>query len=465
MTLFLRINVAVVGAFLLALSADAGTPPQHYITGSWVNVRKHDAPDAPVIDHVSVNTPVRRTGSASSHGFCEVEYGPRERGYVACKFLGDTPLRLIDVDQPELNGKPNPNYSPPRAFWIQPSVGRLITAAGHFDSIMSKPGVSAAEINSSQQPQKLTTTRRFLIPELEAMKARLATGVIATAFDIQDRWSVGPPKTPKWKDIKAAQANKSSKFPDNDVRDLFQSWGSRDTPMALIQELELPATRASWFTSQKQVLPPYVSTETASFLLEVPYQARVEGGPTWVPGGRYNDMGYVFGAWDVGVVRTNLVAPVNKHTVFRDGTVRSEPSIVPGGRFPEPDADGSECSVGFSWGDGDAAIQRAVTGSSKGAGNRLFYYYSVDNVPKHKARVTRSRAAFVVQGFVRAETFRFDLDGDDTDDILVWEGFGTSEQSIHDPGHPQAHYRMVFFNIAGEWHLYLVDEYVYGCGC
>ena len=128
-----------------------------------------------------------------------------------------------------------------------------------------------------------------------------------------------------------------------------------------------------------------------------------------------------------------------------------------GGRFPHPDTDGyNDCKEGFAWGESDKVVNHPP----------LFYYFSKHDLPRKKATVNRKKSKFPVAGFIGAETFRFDVDGDGVDDIVVWVGTRPPDvEAINPPELAQADYRVVFFNIAGEWHLLLVDVVTYACGC
>lgn len=440
---------------------------QRYVIGSWVNVRSMPAANAAVIDHVIVNTPVVVANDEAGNGFCEIAYAGGKRGHVTCRLIGDKPLSLQEVGLPHsANGEPNPSYSAPRAFWIEPSVDRLMVAGKYFETVMLKPEELMAEQKPPAEHGERAKVRRFPIPEYEAMKERLRNGVVGF-LGANDR----DIRLAKWQAIKDIAASNPAAggltSEGQSIRNLFRFWGHRDTPMDLIRALELPSIKQSYFRDAGKILPPFATTETASVVFGTPYRAVVKSGPKWIPAGHYSD-GYLFGAWDVGAVETRLVSTVHKHTIFRDGKILSEASDVPGGRFPDTDADGGDCDIGFSWGDAGASILRATFGKIppvKKPGESLFYYFSKDRLADSPASVVRSKTKFSYAGFIKAETFLIDVDRDGVGDILVWEGTGVSEQPIWDPGSAQANYRIIFFNVDGEWHLFLVDEFLYGCGC
>ncbi len=447
--------------------SDHGSPTvPRFVHGSWVNVRSLPAMDADIIDHITANTPVRTTKAVADKEFCEITYGNEKHGYISCRLIGDNPLSIADIGIPyDAKGNNNPSYSATRVFWIQPSVDHLLEAGKHFQSLMLKPGEREIELESAAKNGRLTKVRRFPIPEYEAMKALLKNGVMGFSGANQSEMYRPPPK---WKTIKeiAARNPTADRFSDEErsIYNLFPLWGYRDVPLDLIHAVKLPSVRASYFKDGDRILLQSASTEMASLLFNIPYRAEVKSGPKWIPPGHYND-GYLFGAWDVGAVETRLVLPVHKHTIFRDGEIVSELSDIPGGRFPDKDADGNGCDPGFAWGDAGASILRAIGASGLKPGKRLFYFFSGNALPERQATVVHNKQKFTAAGFTKAETFEIDIDKDGIADILVWEGTGISKQEIHDPGSTQANFRMVFFNIEGEWHLFLVDEFLYGCGC
>lgn len=332
-----------------------------YVTGSWVNVRSLPATNGSVIDHVTVNTPIQLTNDTVGNGFCKITYAGDKQGYIDCRFMGSRPFSLEDVGiANDSRGNPRPSYSASKAFWLQPSVEHLVAAGKYFEATMLKPGEFEAEQKTAMANGRLTRIRRFPIPEYDAMKSRLHNGVkgfiSANKYD-----SYQPPL--RWEILRtlAARIPQSKGFvmEDESISDLFRIWGHRDAPIELILALKLPVVKNSYFQNSSHSLPPFVTTETASAKFDIPYRAVVKSGPKWIPSGHYND-GYIFGAWDAGAVQTNLVTSVQKHTVHRDGEVRSELTTVPGGLFPDIDADGDVCDIGFAWWDGGASIYRAV---------------------------------------------------------------------------------------------------------
>ena len=160
---------------------------------------------------------------------------------------------------------------------------------------------------------------RYPIPEYEAMKSRLNNGVMG--FISTNKYDSYQPM-PRWETLRtlAAKVPRAKGFivEDESISNLFRIWGQRDAPIELILALKLPVVKKSYFQDSAQLLPPFVTTETASAKFNIPYRAVVKSGPKWIPPGHYND-GYIFGAWDVGAVQTNLVTPVKKFTVHRDG--------------------------------------------------------------------------------------------------------------------------------------------------
>lgn len=475
----------VRGALLLLLApaapatfaadeAPGGAWPQKYVSGSWVNVRAAPAAESEVIDHVIVNTPVRVTNDAAGKGYCGVRYAEAEQektGYLACRLIGEQPLQIAEVGAEYRDQQPNPDYSAPRAFWLDPGVERLRAAGLHFEKTMLKPEERAAERPQSEEsgatsePPRL---RRFPIPEYEAMKARLEKGVMGKRQSVANYLEkVFVP----WSEVLAAgraAAGRRQQGIDSVADDVFGgNWSPSAVRLDVVEAIELPAVTASFFSSGEGLLHPSANTEMVSALLGIPYRAKVKSGPKWIPAGHYSD-GYLFGAWDVGAVETRLISPVKSISLYRDGRTVAKASEVPGGVFSDPDADGGGCHIGYSFGDAGTALRRAVAGGGPVPALRdekVMSFYSLQDLPGKKAKVVKTRQPMSVAHFIRAETLSYDLDHDGVADIFLWEGTGRSNQEIHDPGTPQAYYRLVLFNIAGEWRLFIVDEFNYGCGC
>lgn len=387
--------------------------------------------------------------------------------------IGDRVIPLTEVGVRYLSvNVPNPNYSSTRAFWIQPSVERLLDAGRDFERKFLTPEELSIERGdwNGERPDPLPQPRRFKIPEFETMKALLSQGIVAAHSNVEPNNIPRSASLARWSDLKrhANEGNPGDKFSKyNELRALHPIWGLRDPSVELLQRVELPAVGPSMFQDEQEIGRPFDSTELLSEKFAIPFKAVVTSGPTWLPDGHYNPA-YVFGAWDAGTIETELTTDVFKHVVYLNGKVRTEPARIKGGVFPSTDADGSDCNLGFSFGDPAPKFwqnyphDESAKSKSKG---RAFFFYTKNPIEHVATKVGKTTVGLGVDGFSSATNYFFDLNTDGTPDFLLWEGVGTSKQEIHDPGNALPHYRMAFINIAGEWWLLMVDEFLYGCGC
>lgn len=454
--------------------------PQRWIHGSVVNVRRKPDARSEIIAQLRINTPVQSDDRDQGNGYCRIAWEEHHRGYVACNMLGARAIQLAEVGTRYLTSNTlNPNYSASRAFWIEPSVGRLIEAGKEFEErFLTQEELKLERGNwEGERPNPLPTLRRFKIPEFEAMKSLLARGVIASHSNVEPNLIPSSTLLARWSELKRLAlegnpADKSSQY--NELKAQHLDWGQRDPSISLLRQIELPVVRASTFLDEREVGRPNDSTESLSEKFKIPFKAIVTSGPTWLPDGHQNSA-YVFGAWDAGAIETELAKDAFKHIVYANGTIRSERVRVKGGVFPAADADGDACDIGFSFGDAAPSfwrrytkatgVEASTTGPDSKLKGRLFFFYTKKPLEYRIAKISKHTASVGVDGFSSATHYSFDLNRDGIPDLLMWEGSGISNQAIHDPGADLPHYRMAFVNIGGEWHLLAVDEFLYGCGC
>ncbi|MDR2637504.1 MAG: hypothetical protein LBB55_04125, partial [Zoogloeaceae bacterium] len=162
-----------------------------WVWGSWVNVRESADAQGTVINHVTTNTKVE--AEAREGGMCEIEWGTAEakkHGFVTCRLVGKRPLTLEEAtkgNNPLYNReslantlKFNPQYSPPRAFWISPSMRALINVGEYFErTLLSGKQDDLERGGFEYTPDKLPPIVRYPVPEFEAMKALLEKGIVA----------------------------------------------------------------------------------------------------------------------------------------------------------------------------------------------------------------------------------------------------------------------------------------------
>jgi hypothetical protein len=439
-----------------------------------VNVRAEPTASGAVLAQLRVNTPVQASSAATQQGFCEIAWGDSQHGFVSCPLLGDRVLTLQEVGSEYLlDGRtPNPNYSATRAFWIEPGLEWLLASGRYFESRFLTAEQQAAEQQFEGDWDARPEPQRFPIPEFEAMKTLMRNGVVGAVSNLEPmRRITQSPTLASWSKVKAVAkagnpSDNSSMY--NELRGLHPTWGLRDPSVALLQKMELPKVRSSLFKNESEIGRPLAKTEEISAKFSIPYQAKVLTGPQWIPDGHYNTA-YVFGAWDAGAIETRLAREVYKHTIYASGKIVSERTVVKGGEYPPSDADNSECNIGFSLGDANPQVWKALgagySAPPKESARGLFYFYSKGPLPYAHAKVSKQMYEIFVDGFIGSTTRHFDIDSDGATDLLMWEGTGISKQEIHDPNEYLPHYRMMFININAEWYLLAVDEFLYGCGC
>lgn len=161
-----RLLALVLGAGFGCVQA-AATP--QFVHGAWVNVRQAPNARAAVLDHVNTNDPVLVT--ARQGDWCAIRYGEDRggdlrEGFVSCRLLGGRRLTLDDAAD-----------NPARAFWIAPSLTRLLAYGAAF-----KPLAQPDDLSGSAERYGATFRR---VPEFNAALARMEQGFDA---DAQSQW-------------------------------------------------------------------------------------------------------------------------------------------------------------------------------------------------------------------------------------------------------------------------------------
>lgn len=411
------------GVLALALGAAhaAVGGPQRWVHGSWVNVRSAPAADAPVLTHLVVNTPVELVSGGEGR-FCAITWGAQKQGHVACNLLGEAPLTLEQVSTPNLpQGRPNPHFSPARAFWLAPSAARLIDMGRIFWTLSLSPEQQRQERPDEttwQQDARPPRLVRFPVPEFEAMKALLRDGVVAAAE-----------RAP------ALQA-------------------AEEANLGGLAGIALPALQPSLFRSAAQLAPPNADVEHVSARFGLRETARTLRGPRWgvtvarefVP--RYD------GAWDIGALEVRLLSPAVRHVIGRQGFIAAQRTAMK--TVMEPDAD-STCAdtFGLAPEDGDP-----LPGHPR-VKDPLAWFYVPQALAATRARITshthQVRAADEAPDapLRRLVVHQIDIDGDRVPDLLAWERWGPSQ--LDPDGEPLRRETGLLANIGGRWWLLAID--------
>lgn len=462
--------VTGVACGMAAAAEPEGLP--RWVQGSWVNVREAGHAKAPVVTQLVANTLVRLLEAPSAGGvadaFCRIRWGQDQQGWMACALLGEAPLRIEDVSRNQLApGQPNPAYSPLRAFWLQPSLERLVEVAEHLrQTRLSRQQLAAETVDERFVWERRPALKRVEIPEFEAMKSLLRQGVVEPA-------ALHPEPGIDWETLKAA-AQAAERAPSGAIEDgvllrRLEKVGARffhPAAALMLRQIELPAIQPSRFGAVATQLGPATATaEQLSAQFQRPYTVGFRGKPQWETSESSGP--YIRGWWDIGEMQVGLLAPLQQVQVSVNGRVSQGPSRA------ERSFWGGDCREGFRYSGPPEPTWPAAGLAQRGADWPLLRLYSPTPWPLREARVQLSeRRALRTQhpqlpAYNRheivheAQWLSLDLDHDGQPDLLVWEGW---RPDVGDPGlKPGPSLRLVFANAAGRWSLLYVDEYQ-SCG-
>jgi len=188
-------GIGIAAAALLAAAASfntcaqASTAPQAslapvgstvYVFASRANLRAQPQATATVLAQPVANTGLKLL--AQTGEWCEAETtaatdAPPRRGFIACSLLRASPLTLAGVraelDAARRAGKGVLDWES-RGFWVAPSLLRWSQVGQALEATHLTPEIASREISGGR-------ALRFKVPEFEAMKQRLAAGVLVTA--------------------------------------------------------------------------------------------------------------------------------------------------------------------------------------------------------------------------------------------------------------------------------------------
>lgn len=461
---------------LLASSSIASAGAlDRYITGSYVNVRAKPVRNATVIDRVTVNTPVSLLSKSAD--YCEIKWGNDERGFVACNLIGPQSLRIEDigtkylldanneplVDQNYVR-KPNPDYSPLRAFWIDPSVERLFDAGEYFQqtALPAAQLQEESEFVSKGGGEKAPELRRIQLPEFEAMKALLANGIIA------------PPSQytapPSWKTIQALIQRQNGSGNLSRFQSLSRGmyFDNSQRYVETYSEISLPAVKPSFFKALDAIGRPGDGTESLSAQYKIPFKMTVLGGPQW--GGDNNSYPLLVGAWDIGEVEVKLTKPIYEISVGVDGQLsvgetaaptknsRGNPSQYCLDSFRAPA--GNNVASGwifFRLGTRPTLSRANVT--IKAISSPIAETQGDQTLAGKPAKKKKTKKLLETNKIDGRKTIAWiDLDSDGVSDLAVWDDGGAGIDLDY---HRQ---RLIFANVMGQWYFLDADE-VHACGC
>jgi hypothetical protein len=380
------------------------TPSVAYVHASRAAIRSQPSATAPAAGYVTTNTRVEV--DARSGEWCKVRTkSVPAPGFIACRFLGEAPLTLEAIDAKLADSRLSPQERldwESRGFWIAPSLLRLQSVGAAMDvALLSEKAYSEEmSIGRANRPSNA---------EFDAMKTRLAAGIIPAAHDARPRSIEGSEKY-YWEPLQAAM--KRIALPK-----VAASFFRADEPLFAL------ALRP--FGLNEQGMTALGLADALSAVHRVPLNVRV-----LAPAGYYH--GGPIGTWDISAVGIRFNEPVMVHAI----TARGEPTGLAVSSMRGPI--GNQPCTGYAM---------SVIGKRL---NSRWLAATLAWVGK-AATTTPTVATTQSDGtgkYDRVTAERVDLNGDKIADFLIWTGVW---RSILDEG--ELGWKAVFANVDGKWVL------------
>lgn len=396
-----------------------------FVQASRLPVRVQTAATADALGHLVTNQAVRLIATRGE--WCEIESQPPGlRGYSPCKFLAAKPLTLAEINQQLKSISLTPRQRldlRSRAFWVEPSLLRWTEVGDAMTEVLLSPETRSKEITRAKP-------LRFKTPEFEAMKQRLARGVVAT-----------PP---------AGLVTNAG------------AWQSAYIGAAL-KRLPLPVAKPSYFGADGVFAlngPPFSLegagasaielVDTLSGFHKIPFRIHVDQPAFYaalhpaVGEGSFirvsTALDIIVGVWDVGSVTVAFDRPARLSGITR----YAQPTGVDVKALTFDFGEYSACAGGRM------EVQLRSLNKAAPWGDTLLVWVGKPalagkaTVQRRKWRGTGEYDKFTVDDI--------DLDGDKVADFSVWNG--RYEPQVSAEGVWQA----VFANVSGQWRLLAYDE-------
>lgn len=429
---------------LLAVSSDSSAQQftkvgTLYVHASRASLRDQPQATATVLDQPVTNTQFKfleKTGDWCQLAALNVNASaPERRGYMACSLLATQPLTMKMVEA-QLSGKLDAKSRldwVSRAFWISPSLAHWHGVGVALENAYLSPETRIAEITK-------TRPMRYKMPEFEAMKQKLATGIVVAADAVHIPYSA-----------------------------LSQVLEGNDMAYPLLksarQRVKLPAIKPSFF--KKDEMPVVVPSEKygetdplqtialidgLSASNHVAYRVKVTAAARYAFNLQMNDMAklqsprliradspldMIIGVWDTAALQVSFDKPPVLHGV----TVRGEPTAeeIPGMQLDYMSG------IGCRGGPIHFNSRSLATYAKSAAAIVRWAGKPVAGGPTARAQV-KSRQ-FGKEALELVLAHEIDLDNDGIVDFVIWQG--RYEPQVSGAGIWVA----VLGNINGQWML------------
>jgi hypothetical protein len=426
-----------------ALSAPLGPVGSTvYVFASRANLRAQPQATAAVLVQPVTNTGLKLLAQAGE--WCEVETtaspeSPPRRGFIACNLLRAMPLTpasiKTEIDAARRVGKGVLDWES-RGFWVAPGLMRFSQVGKALEATHLTPEIANREIRDGK-------ALRFKVPEFEAMKQRLAAGVLVTAAGLVDVPAQSVPAQADPALVAAAAARvsvptiKPSLFQADQVPvlDTAIRYKEATSHRAMVLVDALSARNAAPFQAVVTQPAAYALGPGAALLAHSnePRLIRTSG-----------PMDVIVGVWDVGALQVTFGKDALLHGVTVRGEATREKVL------------GLDVDFNVDYGCGGSSRvelrNAAVPGFAK-ASSALVKWVGLPmpGGPTARAQVKARKFGGAKPADLMV-TYEIDLNNDGIADFFVMQGRYVPQIS------GDGLWTAVFGNIAGQWRLLSYDQ-------
>lgn len=401
-------------------AADASVPGTYWVRDAWLEVRSAPTADASVLAGLPFDTALQVERQQA--GWCSVRSEvERLSGFAPCDRLGAAPLDRKAFFAGLRRGE-GPENQDEFEFWLAPSARRLAQVGERLNY-----RVLSAE--QSKRQEETQTPLRFKLPRFEAMKRRLAAGVVPVAEN------------------ELARLNVRTFEPLSE----FHHWQLSGELIEYVRSLDpgrhLPKVSASRFRQHADVLlSGETSADAIAMMTGRANEVRYGGKPEWVNG--HHGAG-VSALWDIRRIELRYAQPVTLHSVSGVGLLGAR-TLHDSAIIASSENDG--CREGYA----PLPEGRPLPGYPRLKQQPLLSFVLPNPLVEKQVEVLTRKARIVVHRdpysgpknpqpqAVLVHTLDLDRDGIADLAVMEWSTPGpVSEQPSSS--------RYLFINVAGEW--------------